>query len=325
MRGFGEAVIILSRVKIIFFGLGSIGQRHANILLKNYNHTLYAFRSGTTDLPNSLGIKELYSFGEIEKLKPDIAFITNPTNLHIETAIKCAKLGCKLFIEKPIGKDLEGLDKLLQIVKEKNLTTYVAYNLRFNPVIIKLKKYIDKHKILHARVVCTSFLPNWHPNANHLESYSANAGMGGGVILDLSHEIDYISYLLGEVKNIQGNYSKRSNVTIDAEDYADILIDTNSCPVNIHINFLSQIRQRYIQLDFEGLSITADLINIEIKEYAKEKLNNSFKLDYEKGQEYVEQLKYFFDNIENPNMMNNITWASNLYKKIINFKSGNYE
>lgn len=308
-------------MKIIFFGLGSIGQRHAQILLKNYNHMLYAFRSGINESPNSLGIKELHSWDEVKKLSPDIAFITNPTNLHIETAIKCAEINCKLFIEKPIGKDLEGLDKLLQIVKEKNLTTYVAYNLRFSPVIIKLKEYIAKHKILHVRAVCTSFLPNWHPQTNYLKSYSANAEMGGGVILDLSHEIDYISFLLGPIKKIQGNYSKRGNTTVDVEDYADILIDTNISPANIHINFLSQLRQRYIQLDFEDLTIMADLINVEIKEYVNEELRQSFKLDYKKGQEYIEQIKYFFDNIKNPKMKNNLIEASDLYKKIISFKN----
>src|SRR3990167_10434426 len=122
-------------MKIIFFGMGSIGHRHAGILLKNYNHYLYAYRSGVSDKPNSLGIKELNTWDEVEKLKPDIAFITNPTSLHIETAIKCALLDCKLFIEKPIGKDLTDLDKLIEIVKNKKLVTYIAYNRRFHPVI----------------------------------------------------------------------------------------------------------------------------------------------------------------------------------------------
>lgn len=310
-------------MKIVFFGLGSIGQRHVSILLKNYKHDLYAFRSGEKSKPNTLGIKELHSWEEVEKLKPDIAFITNPTSLHIQTAIKCAKLGCSLFIEKPIDKGLNNLDKLIKIVKEKNLTTYVSYNLRFNPVIKQLKKIIDKKKPLHVRIVCTSFLPMWRPNKNHLEGYSANSKMGGGVILDLSHEMDYISHLLGPIKKIVGKYSKRSDITVDAEDYADLLIDTDLSPVNIHINFLSQLRQRYIQFDFDDLTIIADLINAEIKEYKNEDLKNTIKIDYEKGQEYLSQLKYFFDNIENTRMMNNLVDAANLYKKIINFKNEN--
>lgn len=307
-------------MKIVFFGLGSIGQKHAKILLKNYKHDLFAFRSGINGKKNNLGIKELYSWKEVEQLKPDVAFITNPTYLHIETAIKCTKVGCKLFIEKPVDKKLDGLDDLLRIVKEKSLVTYIAYNLRFHPVILKLKKYVEKQRVLHVRVVTTSYLPTWRAGVDHLEGYSANLRLGGGVVLDLSHELDYTTFLFGEIKNIDGNYAKRGKVTIDAEDYADFLMDTKLSPVNIHVNFLSHLRQRYIQIDFDNLTVTADLINAEIKEYKNESLKNTQKLDYDKGQEYDDQIRYFFDNIDNPEMMNNLIEASDLFKKIITFK-----
>lgn len=310
-------------MKIIFFGLGSIGQRHAKILLEQYQHDLYAFRSGMNGIPNNLGIKELHSWEEVKKVKPDVAFITNPTVLHIETAIKCAEIGCKLFIEKPIDKDLESLDLLLELVEQKNLVTYVAYNLRFHPVIKKIREYINTKKPLYARVVCASFLPSWRPNADHLKGYSANEAMGGGVILDLSHEIDYVDYLFGGIKTISGNFAKISNVTVDAEDYADLLIISGNTSVNIHLDFLSQLRQRYIQIDFAGLTVVGDLINAEVKEYEREIVKNSIKLDYEHGQEYTEQIKYFFDNIDNPQMMNNLPEAIKLYKEIINFKNEN--
>lgn len=312
-------------MKIVFFGLGSIGHRHAEILLKNYAHELLAFRSGESLAKNTLGIKELHFWKEVEDLKPDVVFITNPTSLHIEAAIKCAKIGCKLFMEKPIGKDLNGLDKLLKIIKDKKIVSYVGYNLRFHPVIIRLKKYLEDQKPLHTRVVCTSFLPTWRQNRNHLRSYSANANMGGGVVLDLSHELDYTAYLLNGIKRIKGNYEKRSNVTVDAEDYTDLLVDTQMSPVNIHINFLSHLRQRYIQIDFEDLTVIGDIINVEIKEYKNEMLNNSYKLKYDKGQEYAAQIKYFFDNINNPNMINNLVEAADLFREIIAFKTLKHE
>lgn len=312
-------------MKIVFFGLGSIGHRHAEILLKNYAHELLAFRSDEGFTKNTLGIKELHFWKEVEDLKPDVVFITNPTSLHIEAAIKCAKIGCKLFMEKPIGKDLNGLDKLLKIIKDKKIVSYVGYNLRFHPVIIRLKKYLEDQKPLHTRVVCTSFLPAWRQNRNHLRSYSANANMGGGVILDLSHELDYTAYLLNGIKRIKGNYEKRSNVTVDAEDYTDLLVDTQMSPVNIHINFLSHLRQRYVQIDFDKLTVIGDIINVEIKEYNNEILNNSYKLKYDKGQEYAAQIKYFFDNINNPNMMNNLVEAADLFREIIAFKTLKHE
>lgn len=309
-------------MRIIFFGLGSIGQRHAKILLENYSHDLYTFRSGANGDANSLGIKEIYSWEEVKDLKPDIAFITNPTFLHIETAIKCAEIRCRLFIEKPIDKSTEGLDKLIKLVEEKNLVTYVAYNLRFHPVIQNLKEYLKEKKPLYARVVCTSFLPCWRPNTDYFKSYSANKAMGGGVILDLSHEIDYVDYLFGRIKKISGNFAKLGNVTVDAEDYADVLVVSGDIPVNIHLDFLSQLRQRYIQIDIEGLTVVGDLINAEIKEYEGEAVKNNIRLKYERGQEYEEQLEYFFDNIDNPKMMNNLIEAADLFKNITAFKNG---
>lgn len=307
-------------MKIIFFGLGSIGLRHANILKENVKHQLFAFRSNKNSLKNPLGIKEVFSWKEVEKVNPDLAFITNPTSLHTDTAIKCAKLGCKLFIEKPVGKDLNGLEKLLKVVKRKNLVTYVGYPLRFHPVIKELKKYLLKNNPLHFRAVCTSFLPNWRPGADYLKSYSVNAKMGGGVILDLSHEIDYVNFLLGPVVDLSGNFSKAGSVTVDTEDNADILVTTRSCQGNIHINFLSHLKQRYIQLEFGKLTVVGDILNSEILEFKNGKLKKRHKLDYYQGQEYETQMKYFFKNLDNPLMMNNLKDATKLFKRIIAFK-----
>ena len=89
------------RMKVVIFGLGSIGRRQARLLLDNFRHELFAFRSNEGIAPNDLGIKEIYNWEEVEKLNPEVAFITNPTFLHLETALKCAKLGMHLFIEKP--------------------------------------------------------------------------------------------------------------------------------------------------------------------------------------------------------------------------------
>lgn len=312
---------IRKEMKIIFFGLGSIGQRHADILINNYEHQLFAFRSGIKGKQNPLGIKEIYSWNEVKDLKPDIAFITNPTSLHIETALKCAEQGYKLFIEKPIDKDLEGLKQLIKIVEEKNLVTYIAYNLRFHPVIEKLKEYFDKYNFLHMSVISTSYYPNWRLNVNFKESYSANSSMGGGIILDLSHEIDFTQFLLGTIKSIQGQFSKRSDVTVDAEDYADMLIQTDKGPSNLHINFFSQIKQRIIQLDFQELTVVADLVNSTIEEFKNEEKISRKEFENERNISFEKQIKYFFDNIDNTKMMNNLTEASNLYKKIIVFKN----
>ena len=312
-------------MKIIFLGLGSIGKRHADILRNGYHHELFAFRSDPDSKKNEFDIKEIFSWEELSKLKPHIAFITNPTSLHIETAIKCAKLGCSLFVEKPLGANSKNLDELLQIVQQNKIVTYVAYNMRFHPVIQRIKKdYIDKYAFFDMRVVCTSFLPDWRPETSFKKNYSARSDLGGGVILDLSHEIDYSRYLLGNIKEIKGTFDRRADITVDTEDYSDILLLTEKGPVNIHINFLSQIRQRKIEIDFDGISIIGDLINFSISEYQSSKLTKSYHLEKDYNACYKEQIRYFLNNVENLHMMNNIFDSSSLFKKIISFKQKGY-
>ena len=155
-------------MKIIFFGLGSIGLRHAVLLQKHFKHDLYAFRSGKKDRGNELGIPEVLDWDALDQLNPDVAFITNPTSMHVSTVRTCLEKGMKIFLEKPIGRDLTGLDDLTRYVKRKRCVSYVAYVLRFHPVLKKLQKIIEENDVMHMRVITTSYLPTWRKNArNH--------------------------------------------------------------------------------------------------------------------------------------------------------------
>lgn len=308
-------------MKVIFFGLGSIGARHANLLMEHYDHKLYAFRTDASKGQNPLGIEEVYTWEEIKKLKPEVAFITNPTSEHIKTALRCVGLGMNLFMEKPIDVSEEHLDLLIDEIKRRELASYVAYNLRFHPVIIALEDCLRSKKILHANVRACSFLPRWRPGQDHLKSYSAIAKMGGGVILELSHEFDYIDYLMDGIEEIRGDFGRRSNVTFDAEDSVDTIIKTRRAPVNLHMSLFSQRQERGLKIDCEGESIYADLINNCIEIYSGDKVKVQ---KYETGikETYKAQMDYYFSNIGNPGMMNNLVEASKLFRKILSFKRG---
>ena len=310
-------------MKIIFFGMGSIGQRHARILQNQYEHDLYAFRSNkNSPLDPSLEIKELFNWKDVERLSPDIAFITNPTSEHIQTAIACAKLNCKLFIEKPLDLDDRRLSELFEIIETKKLSTYVAFNLRFHPVIKTIKELCEAHQCLHMRVRCSSFLPSWRPGRDHKTVYSSIAKMGGGVLLDLSHELDYTHYLLGDYVGIGGTFGRVANITVDSEDYADLIIKTQNSHASIHLNYISQIKERVIDLDFENFSIRGDIINGQIYEYHLDSSKDCVKkFDKPIDLMYEKQLKYFFNNLNNWQMMNNVIQASKLFKQIIAFKN----
>ncbi|HLD69905.1 MAG TPA: Gfo/Idh/MocA family oxidoreductase [Candidatus Omnitrophota bacterium] len=311
-------------MKVLFFGLGSIGQRHATLIKKNFDYELYAFRSGQGP-KNGLGLKELHRWDEVERIRPDVAFITNPTALHIKTAIQCAKRRMHLFIEKPIDAATKDLNRLKQIVKKNKLSTYVAYCLRFHPVILELKKILAGTPIYHMRIQATSFLYRWRKGSDPKKSYSARAKMGGGVILDLSHELDYIEFILGEIQSMKGDFDRRSDVTVDSEDYADFLIQTKKAPVNLHLNFMSQLNQRIIQVDCKKYSFVADIRKSTLSEYRDGKLARKKVFKDSIKECYVKQLNYFFAHLGKPHMMNDLEEAGGLFEKICAFKNkGNY-
>lgn len=306
--------------KIIFFGLGSIGLRHARILRKRKGIQLFAFRTHKGQEKDHLGIPEVNRWEEVDRIKPDIAFITNPTFLHIATSIQCAQHGMHLFIEKPIGNQARHLKRLLNIVAQKKRSAYVAYILRFHPMVQQIKKEMERNHFLHLRILSSSYLPSWKPERDYLKTYSASKRMGGGVIYDLSHELDLACFLLGDFRNMQGNFGRRSNVTVDAEDYADICLDTRKGPANVHINFLSQLNQRIIQVDFKEKAILADLRRNVWEEYSRGRIvkRKIYKISLDDC--YKKQIDYFFRNLHNQRMMNNIFEAAPLFEKIYHFK-----
>ena len=308
--------------KIIFFGLGSIGKRHVEILKNNYNHELFAFRSDKNNYKNLSGVQSITSWKEFEKINPEIAFITNPTFKHIKTATECAKRGCALFIEKPLGLSTDGLSNLLKIVKSNGISTYIAYNLRFHPIIDYIKTLTDTNKLLYIRATCSSYLPLWRPGQNYKKSFSGKLDLGGGVILELSHEVDYINYLFKGIDKITGKFSRLASVTEDSEDYADLLIELeNKLKASVHINFASHYNERRIIAEFEDFSLNCDLLTGSIDKFSKLKLIERKNLIIDQNYTYEKQIDYFFKFLS-PNMMNNIFEATGLFNLIHNLKQG---
>lgn len=315
------------KLKIIFFGLGSIGKKHAKIIQDNYNYDLYAYRTGKGQEKSNLKIKEFKSLEDAFSISPDIAFITNPTYLHIETALECTKRNINLFIEKPLSYSLEKINELEKEIKKRKLFAYVAYNLRFHPVIKNLKEMISKDtKPIYFRVICSSNLPDWRPEQDYSKSYSAKKELGGGVILDSSHEFDYIRWLFGEIKNISGVYGKISNLNINSEDFAEAQITCNSkITGNLHLDYFNPNTQRKIMIYYDDKYVEGDLIENTIKIIKKDG-EKIIRHKCEKNETYIKQLEYFFEQYHKKdyNIMNNFSEALKTFKKIMDFKKECY-
>jgi predicted dehydrogenase len=312
-----------ARLKILFFGLGSIGKKHAKIIKNNYDFDLFAYRTGKGQEKNDLKIKEFNSLNDAFSVNPDIAFITNPTFLHVETALECATRNIDMFIEKPISSSLEKVDLLDDEVKKNNIFSYVAYNMRFHPVINNLKEIIlKKERPNYFNVTCCSYLPDWRPDQDYTKSYSAKKELGGGVILDLSHEFDYITWLFGEIRKIDGICGKISDLKIDSEDILIALLTCNSKIIgNLYLDYFSINAERKIQIYYDDEYIEADLIKnlIKIVNGKKEKIID-FKMNL--NETYKKQIDFFFDQYKKKNydIINNYSEALKTFKKIMNFK-----
>jgi predicted dehydrogenase len=285
--------------KVLMVGLGSIGQRHARNLCSAYEDIeLIALRSGKDKRETGLNMREFYNLDEALKEKPLAAVLSNPTSLHIPIALKLAKAGVNLFIEKPLSNNLLGIGSLKKVIKEKNLTVMVGYCLRFHPILKKVNaiiKHEELGKILFARVQGGQYLPDWHPESDYRDSYSAKSNLGGGVLLDLSHELDYVQWFFGEAKDVVANVAKVSDLAIDTEDYAEILLRfKNGISAEIHLDYLQKIPTRTGLIVGKNGSLSFDINsnNLELNSQTETlKISEPFNKD----KMYEWEIKHFMD------------------------------
>ena len=300
-------------MNVLIIGLGSIAKKHIIAIRELYADTIiYALRSSK----NSEQFENIHDIFSLEELivKPDFIIISNPTNLHEEAILKSIEFGCPLFIEKPVLSEIKNSRSLSEMIHKKQVLTYVACNLRFHPVVQFLKKYLIENKsiINEVNIYCGSFLPDWRPGKDFRKIYSANAAMGGGVHLDLIHELDYCTWLFGnplETKSVKRNVS---SLKIDAIDFAayHLLYDTFSA--NITLNYFRKDSKREIEIITEKETIKADLLNCTVTRCEDNK--TIFQQPLIKDT-YVQQMNYFINHIkDNEQPMNNFTEAIGVLK-----------
>ena len=300
-------------MKIIFFGIGSIAKKHIEILRKDKRNSLFSFKSKT----NLKYVKKVNGYKEILQIKPDIAFITNPTSHHLKTLIDIHKFNMNIFVEKPITNNLKDFLIFKEKYKSYKKTIYVAYNQRFNPILNFLNvRYLKKTIPLSVNIICSSNLNNWRKK-NSLKYYSAHKKKGGGVIYDLSHELDYVHLLFGKKiakSKLIISKGKESNVTKDSDDYAYIHFKTRNGPIFIYLSYFTNRDERLIKIDFKNFTLVCDLLNERIikfinnRKISEIKFKNSVKIMYE------EQMKYFLTNIKKNIIIDNVKSSEYLIK-----------
>lgn len=284
--------------KVCFIGLGSIATRHIKNLkiLFNDSVSIDILRSGKgkaldVEVQNMIG--HVYSFLSDLPQDYDVIFITNPTKLHYETLLKVQNHAKHFFIEKPVFET--GYEEIERLELKSDSVYYVACPLRYTNVIQYLKKNIDFSKVYSMRCISSSYLPDWRPGTDYRNTYSARKELGGGVSIDLIHEWDYISFLLGQPQKVQCFIGKKSNLEINSDDVAVYIAEYPDKFVELHLDYFGRASIRRIELFTENDSIEADLIKQKI---IYRNSNIIVDLNEDRDSYQKKELLHFFDIIE---------------------------
>ncbi|MCH2114724.1 MAG: Gfo/Idh/MocA family oxidoreductase [Pirellulales bacterium] len=307
-------------MKILIIGLGGIGQRHTRniraLLGDNVEIIAYRTRGLSHVVTPTLGIEDgahvetrynLKVFTDLDKAlaeKPNVAFICNPSSCHVEVARKAAAASCDLFIEKPVSHTLEGLNDLAQVVGKQSLVTFVAYQLRYNPGVRYLKSLLESGKlgnILAVNAEVGEHLPSWHKYEDYRIMYASRKNLGGGVILSQIHEMDFLYHFFGLPVSIYAVGGHLSELEVDVEDTASILMKVNwegrPIPIHIHQDYLQQPPRRTCriigdagkaELDFHAGTVVVHGTDGKVAD----KLDFS---DMQRNDMFMNELKHFFD------------------------------
>lgn len=274
-------------LNVLILGFGSIGRRHAFLLRKKFKiQNIFIY---TKQKINKY--KSINSFKDLKTINPNYIIIASPTKFHFNQLKYVEKTFSKIniLVEKP----LFDRNKTLQIRKNK---VFVGYNLRFHPIIKYIKKNLKKKKIIDIKIFSNSFLPNWRKNINYKKSSSAKKNLGGGVTLDLSHEIDLARWLFGEISPKYVLKGKFSKLSINTDDLLKLYGKINKANLSLDLNYYSRIPIRKIIIDEVNSTIHANLI----KNILQIKTKNSNKIikfsKFKINDTYVEQHKAILSN-----------------------------
>jgi predicted dehydrogenase len=301
--------------KVLIVGFGAIGQRHAKIIQSLFPSILVGIlrHKEYKQEAKTRGMK--FSFTSIDqaiKFNPKLAIIANPSSMHLDSAFKLADVGIHLLVEKPISNSILQVQSLIDLCHKRNITLMTAYNLRFSPSLIKFYELLQQDligDILSVHIEVGEFLPNWRPNVDYRNSVSAQKKLGGGVLLELSHEIDYMQWIFGSVKWVKASLINTNKLEIDVEDIANIQVGINGKQNNnqliatLNMDFIRQNPTRECSVIGENGSLRWNGIKGNIEHFSKKNLKwEEIYSNLTNGDlTYEEEIKHFISAIESNN------------------------
>ncbi len=305
-------------MKVLFTATGSIGSRHINnfsALCKERRIELEvdAIRYSDRVLPTELSQKirrEIRGDGELDS-HYDILFVTDETKTHYSNIIKYRDICDSMFIEKPI---FDTLDYPVSNIKPKRDEDvyYVAAPIRFTKYVKKLKECVVANKIYSARIIFSSYMPSWQPGRDYRKSFRCFNDRGGGVDVDLLHEIDYMIYLFGKPQKVHRVAGKFSNLEMEACDLATYIFEYEDKVVEMHLDYFGRVRNRQTELYAQDDVIVVDFN----KQSCTYKLKDEIEQYEDDNHFYQDEMAYFLDLVESKGRKENINTPETAFETL---------
>lgn len=283
-------------MKALVIGLGSIARKHiAALRMLDPDVEIVALRSNPSS-PEEEGVKNVYTLAEAVEEKPDFVIVSTPTACHGDTIETALAIGVPLFIEKPLIHTLPEAEKIACRIEKSGNLNYVACNLRFLECLRFLRERLSDRdmRVNEVNSYCGSWLPGWRPGVDFLTVYSARPELGGGVHIDLIHEIDTLYWLFGTPSAVVRTFRNSSSLGIEAVDYANYCMSYPGFCASVVLNYYRRDYRRTLEIVCEDSTLMVDLARNMVLENG----NVIFESSRTIADTYISQMEYFLQLIK---------------------------
>ena len=293
--------------RILIVGLGSIGTRHLRIareLFPDADIRVWRHQECVSIPEYADGC--FFKKEEAIAFFPQIAVIANPAPFHIYAAQPLADAGVHLLIEKPLSSSIDGVLQLIKTCHKQGTVLLTGYNLRFLPSLHLFRNLLIDNtigRVSSVRCEIGQYLPSWRPSTDYRQAASARHELGGGVLLELSHELDYLRWIFGEFDWVKATLSRQSTLEIDVEDTAHLIF--GFAPADDKFQLIGTVNLDFIRHDttrsctvigengtlrWNGLTGVVELYEAGAKEWCE-----LFRYQHQRDDSYLAEWKNFID------------------------------
>ncbi|EGR1560558.1 gfo/Idh/MocA family oxidoreductase [Vibrio alginolyticus] len=289
---------------VAVIGLGNIATRHRKNLKQLFPNSKLVAMSASGRIPQEAVSDCDVVVGEVNELithEVELAVVASPAPFHAKHALPLIEANIPVLIEKPLSVSVADSELVQQAADKQGTPVAMGYCLRYLSSAIAFKKLLGQQAVGHiynVNVEVGQYLPDWRPNKDYRSSVSANAELGGGALLELSHELDYVQWLFGSLDVQHAILRSGNELSLDVEDCADIVAVCQSAVVNIHLDFLQRKPFRKCRVIGSLGTLEWDLIRNEIT-LASAKGDEVLysEPDWDKNQMYLNMLTDFISKI----------------------------